>query len=257
MKNFSKITALALALVLAVGCLASCDVQVVIPTPDVEEKDSYVANIKIKYVTEDDKMKDAVSDINSSSVLSVDGDRADIVTESAVGDTTVGERYTLDGGKLYHTTKISVGEFELCENEVAPVDRVDVAMILYNFGVGADISSSDFETVETGNSGKLNIYTCSDITDESRESLLNIFGQNLESIGGAASLDSVRYYAEEKDGQLQYSILSCGFSILLDGEIYEVTMHIDTTYDYEAEPNIVVPDNAADFTEVSYDEIIK
>ncbi len=254
MKIFTKITAFALSLVLALGCLASCDGQTAEPnTPDT----SYVANIKIKYATNDSKMDEAVSGISSSSVLSVDGNRAQVITESFSGDATLSESYVLDDGKLYHTTKLALGEMELSENEVASVDDVDTALIITDIGVGADITVSDFYETEMEKSGNITSYTCSDITEESAESIENIFGKSFENTGALVTLEGAEYYMEKSGDQLMYSILSCHFSVVLDGEIYKVTMHIEATYDYEAEPVIDVPDNTSDFSEVSYSDIIK
>ena len=254
MKIFSKLTALALVIATALGCLASCDKPTVKPT---EPDTSYVANVKITYATNDDKMNDAVAGISSTSVVSVDGDRADVVTESVSDQTTVSERYIFDGGKLYHTTKLAVGEFELCENEVASVDEIDITVMLTDFGVACDITVADFYENEMERSGDTVFYTCTDITEDSAESLETVFGKGFESMGAVVTLEGADYYVEKIGEQILNSLLSCHFAVLLDGEIYKVTMHIDTAYDYEAEPDILIPDNAADFKEVSYDEIIK
>ena len=256
MKIFSKITALALSVILGVGALTACETEPPVEIPSGPDT-SYVVAVKVKYATTDSKMNQAVGYMNTSSTVSVDGDRASVITESTSGDSTVSESYVLDGGQLYHTTKVGIGQFELCENEVATVDKVDIAVILNKIGAGANIGLDDFDTVNNQGNDKNAYYTCSDIKEESAKSLLEIYGKSLTGIGASVTLESAAYYLEESDGQVKYSILSCSFSVILEGKTYKVTMHMESTYDYEAEPNIVVPDNADSFTKVGYNDIIK
>ena len=82
MKNLTRIMAFFLALILCIGCLASCKT-----TPDEGKQndeqlsaDNYVANVQIKFATNDEKMKDAAYAMSSNSVVNVYGDNISVVT---------------------------------------------------------------------------------------------------------------------------------------------------------------------------------
>jgi hypothetical protein len=51
------------------------------------------------------------------------------------------------------------------------------------------------------------------------------------------------------------SRLSCDLTVAIDGVSYDVTMHIDYEYDYDATPEIALPDGFGEYEEVSCSEI--
>ena len=68
MKVFTKLTSMLMVVVMFTVALASCG-------NFGKRADKYVATVQIKYATNDEKMKDVVYAMNSSSTLSVNKDK--------------------------------------------------------------------------------------------------------------------------------------------------------------------------------------
>ena len=261
MSMIRKITALLLFVMMICGCLASC----VGPddkgqgTPDEAlPSDKYTANLRVVYATDDAKMKDAVSAIGTPTVtLRVDGEDVQILTKAEYDNLSVSAEYILIDGVLYSSNTLRIGDKTVSEHQRAAISEEGRSSLISKAGPGADIGIGDFLSLSKIGSGLNYSYTCEDMTDESRESLRGIVAKSFEGFGAVVTLESAAYQLEVKDGRDHSSVLSCNFTVNMDGVDYSLTMHLYADYDYDSEFTISVPQGADDiFTEVSADSIL-
>lgn len=254
MNNFSKITAMLLLITMLIGCFASCDGKIPLPQPQVNE--SYIANVKITFATNDEKIAAAVSGIkDSSAVLTVDGQNMKLVRSTVLASSSVDESYILVDDVLYHKLTATVGEYSVTEAERCLMNEENKDYLLSELGIGANINFYDFMSQDVEEYGDVCYYTCTEILEESKESLAAIVEGSFAPYGGVVSLDEVEYFVTMNGENIVDKTLSCHFSILLDGQIYKVTMHIEYSYDYDALFVIESPDNIGEYTEVSCKEM--
>ena len=263
MRSFAKLISLLMALAIMVGCLASCNDKNDVPGENQGnnqqqelQSDKYVATINVKFATNDDKMKEAVYALNSSeSKLYVDGDKVMLDSSTELEKISVNDNYVYVDGVLYHSTVVVANGKSASSYEKANMSIENRDKLISDLGTGADIGVGDFETHEMTSLGDNITYTCSDISDDAKKSLCDIFASEFAGLGATVQLDSVDYIlATEKDRDVSYT-LSCHFSITMNGATYTITMHISCTYDYEADVNILAPQNTENYTSVSYDKI--
>ena len=259
MKNLTRITAFFLALILCIGCLASCKT-----TPDEGKQndeqlsaDNYVANVQIKFATNDEKMKDAAYAMSSNSVVNVYGDNISVVTSSKVNDYSAENRYTLAGGVLYYTRSLSIGENTVSENKKADFAGSDREALVAEITSAVRIDMADFYVVEINQNGELTNYVCSDPFEEAKEDVKNLVAESFESIGAEVTVKNIELQLDTEGERNLSSILSCDYVITMNGVNYEITMRLYTSYDYSAPKEVSAPENADSFVAVPYDEIIK
>jgi len=265
MSTFKRLVCLLICIILTFGCLASCN-ETDDPTGDGGtggdggeiqlDPRKYEAGVRVVFATNDDKMKDAVDNMSSSSVILADGDNLCVSTSAKTDSTSLDEKYTLIDGTLYHFISIASGEYTIQLKEKAEFTEVDRIVVLADAGTGAHIGISDFATCDTKGADGKYTYTCSDIKDDAKKSLEGILSDSFSSLDATVSISSVSFILEA-DGDFELnSVLSCNLQISMDGQIYEVTMRTYTDYDYEAEVNIEAPADADAYKDVPYEEII-
>ena len=251
MKNIKKLTALILVLILAMSCLASCDF-----FKDDLQMDKYVANVRMVFATDDANMKAAIDIMSASSVLTVDGDNISVETNSVINDTSLQDSYTYVDGVVYHSTKITLDDKFAASFEKADMPAENRDALISKIGTGANITLSDFEVQEMTTSGDSNEYACSEITDEARESLQAVFASRFAGLDAVVQLNEAEYILETYKGRTSSSILSCHFTIIMNGKSFDVTVHTYYDYDYDAIINISAPQDADKYNTVSYEDII-
>ena len=252
--------ALLICISLLCGCLISC----VNPNPDENagntdqplQSDRYIAKISIKYATVDSKMKAAIDALNTTSTLTVDGESVKVITSAALNDISTVDEYIYLDGVVYQTMSLTVGDKSVTTLERASMSAEQSDELISKAGPGAGISIGDFLNVDINTYGEIIEYSCSNMLEDSKESLRQIFAKSFDSVGAIVIIDSATYKLEVKDDRNHSSILSCKLVVTMDGVDYEVTMHLSYSYDYDAEISVTAPENKDAYTEVSFDEII-
>ena len=256
MSTINKLIALLACVTLILGCLVSC----LGDTPDVggeePQSDKYVANIRIKYATNDAKMKAAIDALSTTSTLTVVGETLKLVTTASVDDISAQNEYIYIDEVLYQSRSVKISDKSVTVLERATIGAEQRDSLISKAGPGAGISIGDFLNFEINTYDDITEYVCSDMLDDSKESLRQIIAESFEGMGAIVMIDSASYRVEIKNDRNQSSVLSCNLVINMDGVDYEVTMHLYYDYDYDAEISISVPENADAYTEVSADEII-
>ncbi len=262
MSFIKKLTAFLICMTVLCGCLVSC------VNPDSGDNsgnddqtplqsDRYVATVKIKYATNDNKMKAAIDALGTpTTTLTVDGDDLKLVTSATLDDISTSNEYIYVGGVLYQTKSLTVSDKSVTVLESAAMSQDQLSSLISKAGPGAGIGIGDFLDFEINTYGDITEYNCGDMLDDSKESLRKIVAKGFDGIGAIVRIDSASYKLEIKNGRNHSSILSCDIIVTLDGVDHEITMHLYYDYDYDADVSISAPDNADEYTEVSVDKII-
>ena len=260
MKNTIRIISLLLALVICIGCFAACDKNggngdnVV---EEVPQSDNYVADVQIKFATNDDKMKAAVDAMSSNATINVNGDNFDVYTSSKVNDNTATNKYTLVDGMLYYSASLSLGEHTVSENKKAEFAGADKEELIADITSTVRIDAGDFYVVDMTQNGDKVTYICSDAFEEAKADVASLVADRFAAIGATVAVSGIEYHLETEGERNVSSILSCDYVITLGGVDYEITMRLYTTYDYDATVAVCAPENADGYVSVPYSEIIK
>ena len=259
MTVIKKLTALIICITSLCGCLISC----VDPnnTGDGDQtplqSDRYVANISIRYATNDAKMKGTIDAIGTpTSTLTVDGDDLKIVTTAELKDISTSNEYIYVDGVLYQAKSLNVSDKSVTLLERATVGEDQRDSLISKAGPGAAIGIGDFLNFEINTYGDITEYNCNEMLEDSKESLRQIISKSFDGFGAIVVIQSAVYKLEIKNDRNHSSVLSCNLVITMDGVDYEVTMHLYYDYNYDAEVSITAPENADAYTEVSSDDII-
>ena len=245
MKLYNKITAVALVVATLLISLISC-------APEVE---SYKATVKTSFASNDAAMVDAIAAFEKSDVtLYVKGDDVMTQTSTKVDDVQMDRTFVAIGGMLYNTTTVLVSGKSANEKQKAPFGTAQRAEILAAIGAGVPLDKNDFNTVTESSIQSMTSYTCSNIKDDAKASLVSFFSAKLSSIGGTASLVDAEYYVETSKSKTQSYILNARFEITVNGNTYGINMTVECDYDYNAKVNISAP--SGNYTEVTYKDII-
>lgn len=260
MKNvYVRLLAILTVLCLVLGGLCAC------VTPDVGDKnppvelqsEAYKATVEIRFATNDDKMKAAIDSMNASATILTDGESLSVSTLSTTENSETKKEYVLAGGTLYHSTSVKVGALSVSEQKKAAFSSENKNSLISKAGPGAAIGIEDFYVVDTTMAGDVMSYTCSDVFEDTRSSLASLLGAQFDALGASLQLGDVEYICETRGGRTESSILTVNCTVTMDGESYEITMRTYVSYDYDAEIQISSPENAADYREVSYGEILE
>ena len=255
MGTSKRLTAFLICIVLLAASLISCVNQDQGGNTDLQT-DKYIASVRIKYATNDAKMKAAVDALNATaSTLKVDGDDVSIVTSASVNGISNTNEYTYVGGVLYQAKSLAVSDKTITVKERAAMTADQRSSLISKAGPGAGIGIGDFLDIEMNTYNNSDEYVCSNMLDESKESLRKIIAKSFEGVGTVA-IEDASYRLEMKGERNISSVLSCDLVINMDGVDYKVTMHLYYEYDYDAEFSILSPENADSYTEVSVDGII-
>lgn len=251
MKHFEKLLALALVIIITVSALASCHL-----FEGELQTEKYVADVRIVYAADDEAMRAVIDSMSASSVLYVDGDNVKVDTQTVSTGVMINDSYVYVDGVIYHAKDVLVNTNSASSYEKADMPAASRDALIAKIGTGANIGLSDFETQETNSSGDTTEYVCSDLNDDAKQSLQDIFAARFAGLDAAVQLDGAEYILETYKGRNTSSALSCHFTIMMSGHTYNITMHIYYDYDYEAEVNISAPQDADKYTQVSYEDII-
>ena len=218
----------------------------------------YLMNVEIRFATGDDKMKPAIDVLDSSSsVITVDGENIKIETLTALDSSSIKDSYVFVDGVLYRETVVSALGLTAAEYKKADAPDLTRDKLYSDIGTAAQIGISDFLTRDMSKTANGYSYSCSDISDSAKESLVNIFGSKFSGVNEASvTLEGAEYILETEGNRNTLSTLYCHFVITMNGESYEITMHILSEYDYSSGAAVTHPEDSDKYTEVDYSDVI-
>lgn len=273
--SMNRIVALLICIMLTFGCLASCqpteDHDKLPDNPSVDETpedetpenpedelptDQYVMTSNIIFASNDSKMVSLITAMNSSLQLTVDKDNLYLCHTSSVNQLNLLREYTVYDGMLYHSTNIQNDKISASEYEKAIMDAQNIDELLNKVGAGAQIDATDFNNPGMSTSGDRTSYVCKDMKEDAKASLLSVFSSAFEGENAIVVLDSVEYRLTMKGERNQESTLSCNFTIIMNGNNYQITMHVMSSYNYTKDAIVSAPEGVDKYDEVRYEDII-
>ena len=244
MQKLRKIISAALVVATLLCALASCgkktDPQGLIATANAAlNEDVYGMKVLVKYESESEEMKAAISSFSSPLILvEVDKDSFKAVMETQKDLDIHYVNYTYSDGVLYT---------EWYENgatvkEQIPVGHVEKAELLATYGGGAGIGAEDFDVVVAEKVKGVDVVTCTVIQDEPLESLIGSLDEQLATVMNAdVAIKDVTLVLEIEDGKYKLATLNCVYFITTGSGSYSVTMTYTTEFTYGAESKLTDP----------------
>lgn len=256
MSNLRKLTALLICVVLVVSTLVSCDVLDNLGGDKIDTS-KYAAKVRIVFASNDDKISPVLDIMNSQSNIEVDGDNIYVKTVAKTNSISILNSYTLIGDSIYHLTTVDNGVQSASIREKATFTETDRFLLISEVGAGSSIDAEDFEVSDKiGEVDGVKSYNCRNISSDAKLSLEKTLAERFAMIGATVSVKGVTLSLDKKGSVVMNSVLSCDLEITLDGTVYEVTVRTYTDYSYGADVKIEAPADVADYTDVSYEDII-
>lgn len=265
MSDLRRLAAMLVCIILLCGCLSSC----ITSTPDNTDKnngqdstdtlpsDKYLATVRVEYLSEDEKLRDAIGAIGTpTTTVEVDGDNIKLLTIASTDDISITKEYVYIDGIVYHGKNVVVADMRVTTLERATMSADDKASLISKAGPGASIETKDFLNINRSSADGITTYSCTEIKAESKESLRKILSSSFSGLDATVRIADVSFRLDKKDGRNHSSLLSCKLTVTMDDVDYDLTMNLYYDYDYDAQLDICVPQDNDRYTEVSIDEIL-
>ena len=247
MLNFKRIIGIVLILALFVCSFASCKKHVEKPADPVGDankaltENTYFVQSSLNYTSEDAEMLAAIESFRAPTMkIRVNGDKFEGTLDVTHGNAINYITYTFVDGVLYTEWKEN-GKTVQNKQTIGDEQR---ATLKDNFGVGANVTSDDFNKVVTEEVDGKTVVKCSDIKDETLFALVNAFKNELAAanISASTALKNVTLDIEIVDGKYDTVLLSCEYYIATATDSYSIGMTYSSKFTYGGNFEIVAPD---------------
>ncbi len=268
MRNAKRISALLLAMVLALSIFSSCGIitggnqdpqELAKSAEEYLDTHSYIANTRIEYSSSDVDMMTILTTLGNSEIsLQFDGMNTFCRVNTSVGSMTLDTKYTLCGTLLYQSMELTNGESTAVVNRRAVLGEAEQSALITDIGAGASVSADDFATATadaTSAVGGEYKISCNSMKPGSVDGLTEISKSKLPD-GAAVTVDNVQYSASVKDGKYTSEMLVYDMIIDIDGKNYSISVKMSTEYTYGESVIILPPANWTDYNEVTYEQML-
>lgn len=217
---------------LMVCCLASCDLfgstdplELVDEADQYLEENAYSMTISVTYSSEDEALKDAIKKMGKITMdIKVDGESFELV-DTSNGDTVT---YTLVDGILYLAD--GAGETD----EIEFTDDTKEALIEL-CGGGVMLTTDDFETHETSEPNDKTLVVCTDLVDDTLDSMVADLADQFEEYGieATVAIKDAKLSVQVADGKHDVTMFECLYFITVGEESYSLNMTYHAKYNYD------------------------
>ena len=118
------------------------------------------------------------------------------------------------------------------------------------------VDSASFETLTMETVDGKKVITCSGISTEGLTAMNDLMSDALTSAGAEAAVGDLSFTVTIDDGKYESMALSATYSVTIAGQTYSVGMTMNAKYTYENVQPITAPADAANYTEVSFDDLM-
>ena len=258
-----RITSLLLLIAVVIGALASCaggmtDSEILAAADAELKSKAYYAVATTNLTTTSPLLAERIEGISNAGITYfVDGDDFTARMSTSVDGAEVERTYTVKDGVLYNESIAYIGGKHTVIRKKAELDSEKLSAAINELGAGAELNYLDFNSITRDGSDTECTITCTDVKSESLDGAEEILGSVMLDGGYELTLISCKLVMEIKDGKYNSVSLTYNYSIEGDGDVYTVSATLKTVYNYSVAVSVPTPDNASDFTTVSYENALK
>lgn len=255
-----KVFTLTLALLLSLSALVACDADALTVVTDANEalkEAPYTVAIDMDFSCENQIVSELFNSLDTSDLsIAVDGDNMAFHIDSKIYTADMKTDYVLLDDAIYMSSTIFTEEGPSSIKIKAPVTATQRKEFFTQTNAAGEISSLDFRTVVSEKEDGTHVITCTDLKSDSIQKVKNVLGAALQQIGLTIEVENAKFVIEIKDGKYQKTAFSCTYKLTMSGATFTADMVVDAAYDYHTPVKVELPADAADYTEVNFDELL-
>lgn len=214
----------------------------------------HTVNISVSFSSTNEELKKVISSLDASEIKMVrKGNDFKIDLAFSLGDDNYSESYIIVGNDMYHSLSYRSDSVK----QKATIMSGDKAKVVAAAGAGAILSCEDFENVTMESSSTVNLITCKQIKADSKETLVEMFLANFDGLAESVSVSDAELSIRILEGKYNGMYLSCTYEIVIGGVSYDVKMQSVREYDITTPVSVEIPEDASEYSFVTYSEIIK
>ncbi len=252
-----KFTSVLLALMLVIGMFAftSCEKAPDALLEDAEkalEEKPYTMTMKMNFSSDNKEVNNVFKMMNMEMPFTIDGDNLAMDTSVEVMGETMQMKMTLVNKVLYYDVAFAG------QSEKMKANLSDAQYKEFKGDQSAEmpVDYSQFSELTAEKKDGKTIIKCTGLTEEGRKALNDEMDASINGMGGSAELGDFTYTITLKDGKYESMDLSCSYTVSVEDESISVTMTMGADFEYEGVEPITVPEDAASYKSVDYDDLI-
>ena len=256
----ARLISIFLVLALVFGCVVSCGANESDPVKLVENaenetaKEPYSVEMDMSFTTSNTQYKSVFEAMSIEDVkVLVDGKNVNMSMNMDASGIKTSMEYTIFNRVMYVNMSLSGYGQKQTVKQKANMSAEEVREFLGDNGVDSELSISDFAEYSMTKDGDAYIISCTGITDDIEDVLLD----KVSGIADGADIEisDVNYRIIIEDGKYDSIYLYCDYAMTAGSETVEFTMKTTMEFDYDEQINISAPDDADEYEEVDYSEI--
>ncbi len=250
-----KTFVLLLILAISVSLLSSC---VFSDYLDLEKADAalreapFKVEMSFNYETDNEEVATVFDAMSSEIPFIIDGDSMYYDMTYQIYGYDIGVEMTFIDGTIYMHSQALGTE----QRKKATLSEEEILQFKADNSASMPVDYFKFEEVETETKDGKKIITLSNITTDGLEDLKEAVAAAFEGTDVSMTVDDISYIITLKDGKYEQMDLACTYTVSASGESITIRMTATMKYSYEDIAKITAPTDAADYTSVSYSEII-
>lgn len=253
-----KILSIALALMLVASLFAFTSCGEKEPKEMLQDADKalsgkpYVMTMKMNFNSDNADMKEVFEMMNMEIPVTIDGNNMAMDMSMDLMGQTISTKFTLVDKSVF----MNVSAAGMSVKQKATLNDEQIKEFIGENGAEMPVDYTQFANLAAEKKDGKTVITCTGITDEGKKAINDEMASSLESLGGTATLGDLSYVITLKDGKYESMNLTCSYTATVMDESITVSMTMGATYSYDNVAAVAAPSDAADYTEVSFDDIM-
>ncbi len=251
-----KILAILLMLALMCGMLAACsgsDPEALIAKADEALADApYKVTMKMNFDCDNEELNTILSAMNMELPVIVDGKNVSIVMSMDMMGESFSATATVVDNVMYYDLSVAGQSIKM----KASMNEEQYKKFMEEQNTSMVVNPEDFATLTVEKKDGKNHIACGEITEEGLKKINDMVADTLGAGDAEAEFNNISYDIILEDGKYDSMILNCDYAVTIEGVSYNMDFQISAEFTYDNIGKIVVPSDAASYTEVNYDDIM-
>ncbi len=249
-----KVLVFVMALVLTCGMLVSCDdAQTMIEKADAALAEApYTMTMKMDFACDNEEINELFSMMNMEIPVTVDGKNLAMDMSMEASGYTTDIKVIVADMMMYY-------DIEMMNQSVkmkAAMDEEQYKKFMSDSNAEMTVNPEDFGTLTVESKDGKKYIACGEISEEGLKELNDMMEESLQSLGGEASVSDVTYGIVLNDGKYESMEMTCIYSVTVAGESCNVTFKMRAEFSYDDVAAITVPEDAEEYQEMDFDELM-